>query len=223
MKAINLEKLLPEDVPQGERILWHGRPQWTCLFRRAYRGDVVAGYFAVLTAWNVFDAVVESGPGAAALSGARTLEIGLGALVLLALLAWASARTALFIITSRRVVMKIGVALQVFYNLPFSQIKAARLRVEGDGSGDVTLTLSPGKRIGYLHLWPFARPFRFAHPEPTLRGLADPRHVGDILGRALIAAAAERGDMFVTGEDEDAVVSVSSPKTSMPAGNTVAA
>jgi hypothetical protein len=222
VKAINLEKLLPEDVPQGERILWHGRPQWTSLFRRAYRGDVVAGYFAALTAWNVFDAAVESGAGSAALAGARTLAIGLGALALLALLAWASARTALFIITSRRVVMKIGVALQVFYNLPFSQIGAAGLRIESDGSGDVMLTLSPDKRIGYLHLWPFARPFRFAHPEPALRGLADARRVGDILGRALVAAAAERGDMFVIGED-DAVASASSQKTSMPAGDAVAA
>jgi hypothetical protein len=96
------------------------------------------------------------------------------------------------------------------------------LRIENDGSGDVMLTLSPDKRIGYLHLWPFARPFRFAHPEPALRGLADARHVGDILGRALVAAAAERGDMFVIGED-DVVASDSSQKASMPAADAVAA
>lgn len=125
MKAINLEKLLPEDIPEGERILWHGRPNWILLFRRAYRADFVAGYFAVLAIWNALDAS-SVGAEASAMAAARTLAIGVAALALLALLAWASARTALFVITSRRVVMKIGVALQVFYNLPFSQFRMPR-------------------------------------------------------------------------------------------------
>lgn len=222
MKAVNLEKLLPEDIPQGERILWHGRPRWMNLFRRAYRADFVAAYFALLTAWNVFDAAVENGAAAAALAGLRTIAIATAALALLALLAWASARTALFVITSRRVVLKIGVALQVFYNLPFSQIKAATLRVESDGGGDVTLALSPSQRIGYLHLWPFARPFRFAQPEPALRGLSDARQVGEILGRALVAAAAERGDLYAAGQD-DAATGGAGAEARMPTGDAIAA
>ncbi|WP_424360929.1 photosynthetic complex putative assembly protein PuhB [Methylocystis parvus] len=196
MKAVNLEKLLPEDIPQGERILWHGRPNWIALYRRAYRADFVAAYFALLAIWNAIDAS-SSGAAAAAIAASRALAIGFAALALLALLAWASARTALFVVTSRRVVMKIGVALQVFYNLPFAQIRNAAMRVENDGSGDVTLQLTPGKRIGYLNLWPFARPFRFGDPEPAMRGLADARHVGDILGGALVAAAQERGDAHI--------------------------
>lgn len=195
MKTVNLEKLLPEDIPPGERILWYGRPNWIALFRGAYRADLVAGYFLVLAAWNALDAS-SVGASAALVAAARACGIGVAALALLALLAWASARTALFVITSRRVVMKIGVALQVFYNLPFSQIRNAALRVENDGTGEVTLQLSEGKRIGYLHLWPFARPFHFADPEPALRGLSQAQQVGDILGRALIAAAKERGDNF---------------------------
>ncbi len=197
MKAVNLEKLLPEDIPEGERILWHGRPNWVALFRGAYRADVVAGYFAVLAIWNAVDAS-SLGAGASAMAAGRALAIGFGALALLALLAWASARTALFVITTRRVVMKIGVALQVFYNLPFAQIQNAAVRVESDGSGEVTLRLTPGRRIGYLNLWPFARPFRYAEPEPALRGLANARQVGDILARALVAAANERGEAFTT-------------------------
>jgi hypothetical protein len=195
VKTINLEKLLPEDIPPGERILWHGRPNWIALFRGAYRADLVAAYFLLLATWNAIDAA-SVGLDAAAIAGARTLAIGLAALALLALLAFASARTALFVITSRRVVMKIGVALQVFYNLPFSQIRNAALRVENGGAGEVSLQLAPGRRIGYLHLWPFARPFHFAEPEPALRGLPQARQVGEILGRALVAAAKERGDVF---------------------------
>lgn len=222
MRAINLEKLLPEDIPPGERILWHGRPQWMSLFRRAYRADFVAGYFALLAAWNVFDAAVEAGAVPAATAGARTLAIGLAALGLLALLAWASARTALFVVTSRRVVMKIGVALQIFYNLPFSQIQAAALRLEDGGAGDVTLTLCPGARIGYLHLWPFARPLRYAQPEPTLRGLADASHVSEILVGALVAAAAERGETFTAAPGGAGLVSAGADAR-LPDGNAVAA
>jgi hypothetical protein len=195
VKTVNLEKLLPEDIPPGERILWHGRPNWIALFRGAYRADFVAGYFVLLATWNAIDASSAGGE-AAMIAAARALAIGLAALAPLALLAWASARTALFVITSRRVVMKIGVALQVFYNLPYSQIRNAALRVESDGTGEVTLQLVQGKRIGYLHLWPFARPFHYADPEPALRGLAQARLVGEILGRALDAAAKERGDTF---------------------------
>lgn len=200
MKTVNLEKLLPEDIPPGERILWHGKPNWIALFRGAYRADLVAAYFIILAAWNALDASSVGGA-ASLMAAARALGIGVAALALLALLAWASARTALFVITSRRVVMKIGVALQVFYNLPFSQIRNAALRVERDGTGEVTLQISEGKRIGYLHLWPFARPFHFADPEPALRGLAQAQQVGDILGRALIDAAKERGEAFNAAPD----------------------
>jgi hypothetical protein len=219
VKAVNLEKLLPEDIPQGERILWHGRPNWIALFRRAYRADLVAGYFALLAAWNTIDASA-AGAAAAIMAASRTLAIGLAALALLALLAWGSARSALFVVTSRRIVMKVGVALQVFYNLPFSQIRNAAMRVDNDGSGDVMLQLTRGGRIGYLNLWPFVRPFRFAEPEPSLRGLADARHVGEIIGRALIAAANERGDAFTTGQE---ISPASGPEASVPTTDAVAA
>ncbi len=221
MKAINLEKLLPEDIPQGERILWHGRPCWIALFRRAYRADFVAGYFLLLGVWNAIDAA-DAGLAASAIAAARAFAIGSAALALLALLAWASARTALFVITSRRVVMKIGIALQVFYNLPFTQIENAALRVDADGAGDIALRLMPGERIGYLHLWPFARPFRYAQPEPSLRGLPKAQEVGDILGRALVAAARARGDAFVASP-EATPDSAPEAQTHVAAGDAIAA
>lgn len=218
MKTVNLEKLLPEDIPPGERILWFGRPDWFTLYRSAYRADLVAGYFLLLATWSAVEAS-SFGPGASLIAAARALGIGVAALALLALLAWSSARTALFVITSRRVVMKIGVALQVFYNLPFSRIRNAALRVEKDGSGELALDLVQGKRIGYLNLWPFARPFHFANPEPTMRGLAQAQQVGDILGRALAAAAQERGEAFSLEPDK----AVNSNKTSVVTGDAVAA
>ena len=218
MKTVNLEKLLPEDIPPGERVLWFGRPNWIALYRSAYRADFVAGYFLVLATWNALEAS-SFGVGASMIAAARALGIGLAALALLALLAWSAARTALFVITSRRVVLKIGVALQIFYNLPFSRVRNAALRVDKDGTGELALQLTPGERIGYLNLWPFARPLHFADPEPALRGLAQAQQVGDILGRALSAAAQERGDVFSIEPDK----TTHSQQTSIAAGDAVAA
>lgn len=111
---------------------------------------------------------------------------------MLCLLAWLSARTTLYVVTTRRIVMKLGIALPVFFNLPFSQIASASLRVYSDGSGDIPVTLGEGQRIAYLHLWPHARPFHLTHPEPTLRSVPNAQAIAETLRHALIAASNER-------------------------------
>jgi len=190
MKAVSLEKLLPADVPPGERILWHGRPQVIALVRRAYRADFIAAYFVALTAWSVIYAS-DSGWAAAALAGAKIAGLGAAALGLIAFLSYLSARTTLYVITTRRVVLKIGVALPIFINIPFNEIASASVRTFGDGAGDIPLQLVSGRRIGYWILWPHARPLRFARPEPTLRSVGSAGEVAELLARALSEAAGQ--------------------------------
>jgi hypothetical protein len=189
MKVVNLERLLPSDIPPGERILWHGRPDWISLARRAFRADFVAAYFVAMTAWNFSSIGYDEGLGSGAIAAAKTAGSGASAIALLALLAWLSSRTSLYVVTSRRLVMKVGVALPVFFNLPFSQIASASLRVYSDGAGDIPIALTAGQRIAYLHLWPHARPFRFNQPEPALRSIARAADVADILRHAVASAA----------------------------------
>jgi hypothetical protein len=92
MKAINLEKMLPADIPPGEKILWFGRPEPVSFWRRAYRADWVAGYFMLLAAWNCASSAIDSGAVAATIVTFKTLGLGAAALALLALLAWLGAR-----------------------------------------------------------------------------------------------------------------------------------
>ena len=190
MRAINLEKLLPADIPPGERILWFGRPEPTSLWRRAYRADWVGAWFAAMTLWNLVSVSRSDGLFAGFVSALRTLGVGAAALALLSLLALLSARTTLYVITERRIVLKTGVALPMFINVPFKQVASANLRVFSDGAGDVTLGLTDKQRIPYLALWPSARPLRFSSPEPALRGVANARDVAETLGRALAQACA---------------------------------
>jgi len=178
---------LPERLPPGEKILWQGAPHWDVLARRAFHVRKVGLYFLALIGWNVFSDIQSGGdPVVSAfwLVIAASLAIGL-----LSLLARAMARSTLYTVTNRRVVMRFGVALPMTVNLPFGKITGAALRDHHDGTGDIPLTLGPKAKASYLVLWPHARPWRFSPPEPMLRAIPEAQRVAQILATALRDAA----------------------------------
>lgn len=179
---------LPERLPDGESILWQGAPRWGALARRTFHVRTIGYYFAFLLAWLVYADVADGIPPDATLRSSLWL-IGGAAFVIavLSALAWLIARSAVFTITNRRVVIRFGVAFPTAFNIPFRRIRSAGLRRYADGSGDIPLALSDGDRIAYPLLWPFARPWRLVKPEPMLRGLSDAAHVAEILATALAA------------------------------------
>ena len=98
-----------------------------------------------------------------------------------------SARTTLYTITNRRVVMRVGIVLTVTFNLPFRRIEAADIHPLAHGHGDIALTLDRSTRIAYPHLWPHARPWRLQNPQPMLRCVPDGANVAAMLASALKA------------------------------------
>jgi hypothetical protein len=100
------------------------------------------------------------------------------------LLAWFTARTTVYTVTSKRVVMRLGIVLTVSFNLPFKQIASADVRVLKDGFGDITLALQGSDSIAWVHLWPSVRPWRISKPEPTLRAVPNVQVVSDKLRQA---------------------------------------
>jgi hypothetical protein len=104
---------------------------------------------------------------------------------ILTLLALAVQRSTVYTITNKRVVMRIGAAIPKHINLPFAMIEAAALRFYPGGAGDIPLTLGGDARIGYVHLWPHARPWRFSKPEPMLRCVPNAAAVAETLAGAL--------------------------------------
>jgi hypothetical protein len=180
-----------EPLPEGERVLWQGAPSWWALAVRALHIRKVAVYFAVLLVWRLAALLADGQSVGAALAGCATLALvaalGLGLLALIAVLA---ARTTIYAITTRRVMLRIGIALPIFVNLPFKGIEAAALRVFRDGTGDLPLQLQDGVRLAWLHLWPHARPWGVAQPQPMLRGLHEPERIAAILKDAIAADAA---------------------------------
>lgn len=185
---------LPEHLPEGETILWQGSPDWRGVARHIFLTRWAIGWFILVALWRGVDAA-EQGAGLwdatlAATSIAPVAVVGVG---LLALLAWATARTTIYTVTNRRVAMRIGVALPLIVNAPFTKIAAARLKPVTGGApnqslGDIALEISGNDRFAYLVLWPHARPWRLARPQPSLRAVPDAPSVARILADAMLEA-----------------------------------
>ncbi|MGB1388710.1 MAG: photosynthetic complex putative assembly protein PuhB [Paracoccaceae bacterium] len=175
---------LPERPPQGEEILWQGRPNWWALAKSACGVGWVAGYFVALTLWR-FIAVSDLMPLDMALAASVPfLILGAVACGLLMLFAYLQARTTVYTITTSRVAMRIGAALTVTLNLPFTRVDSADLDLRRDGSGTIALTLQQGAtQLGYLVCWPHVRPWRF-RTQPALRCIPDAERVAKLLGEA---------------------------------------
>ena len=188
--AFDPVKGLPEHLPQGETMLWQGSPRWQGLAVHAFHTRKVAIYFAILAAAQSVFRFADGAPAGEALKPFIWYSIlACLSIAILTGLAWLSARTTIYTITTKRVVMRIGMALPLTLNLPYSKIESANLRLHTDGTGDLPLMLSKEDRVAWAVLWPHARPFCFSHPEPMLRAIPDAAQVGACLASALQGVA----------------------------------
>lgn len=177
---------LPEALPEGEVLLWQGAPAWTEIAQRVFLIRWVMGYFLLLAGWDLLSASLQGGSMVTAIGAAAVLllvgSVGIG---ILALLAMAVARTSVYSITSRRLVLRVGVALPITINIPFAAIAGAALRNRKDGHGDIVMELLPSHRISWIALWPHCAGWSFGRPKPMLRGVANAASVARILGEAV--------------------------------------
>ncbi|RIV85615.1 photosynthetic complex putative assembly protein PuhB [Aurantiacibacter zhengii] len=166
---------LPGYLPEGEHIVWQGVPDWRVFARSALYTRWIGFYFTLLTVL----ALVSGSLGGALL----TAISGVLALGLLNLFAWGVGKTTVYTITNRRLVLRIGVALNKCINLPLATVGSASLRAHAAGHGDIALQLTGKHRLGYAVLWPHVRPLRLRDAEPMLRALPDAENVAAILRR----------------------------------------
>jgi Bacterial PH domain len=156
---------LPGELPPGETILWQGAPEWPALVASALHVRLVALYFAVMATWSLAaDDSVANGT----ILGSAALVLGLAALFL-----YGVHRTTVYTLTNRRIVMRVGVALNKCINIPLSEIASADLRPMGGGRGSIVLQLKGMPRLGYGMLWPHVRSLRIVRPQPMLRAIPD--------------------------------------------------
>lgn len=181
---------LPAVPPPGETILWQGSPDRRTLARTAFHTRLVTAYFVLLTGWAIVGAVAKGISSASDLAGpAMTVIAGILAVGLLHLLAWGSARSTIYTLTNRRMVLRIGMALPKCINLPIGLIGSIDLAGHADDSGDIALTVTGRQRLGYVMLWPHARPWKVGTPQPMLRALPDAAAVAALVARTCLTAS----------------------------------
>jgi hypothetical protein len=175
---------LPETPPEGERILWQGRPHGFWLSWDSLSLPWVAGYFALLAAWR-FGAVIDQVPLMQAVALSVPFII-MGAIVIAILLVvgYVQARATVYTITNRRVAMRIGAALTVTLNLPYTQIARADFRPGRGGTGTIALDLLGDTRLSYLVCWPHVRPWVMRRTQPALRSIPEAERIAQLLAEA---------------------------------------
>jgi Bacterial PH domain len=182
---------LPEALPQGERLLWQGRPDWQSLAVSAFHVRKVMLYFAGLA---LFQGAARLVDGASIATAAQPflwyIPMGLVATLLLTGVAWLSAYTTTYTLTTKRAVMKIGMALPVTFNIPFKQIDGAYVGHLANGTGDICFRFGDKQKIAYLLLWPHARRWHFSKPQATFRAIPDVDRVANLAATSLTMAPA---------------------------------
>jgi len=175
---------LQELLPKGEVILWQGRPNWLRLTIESLNLWWVIGYFGLLAAWR-FLSVIDYMPFGTAISASIPfLFVAAFVGLLLCGVGYIQAKETLYTITNRRVVMRIGAALTLTLNLPFTKIDNAAVAKKRGGFGNIAFETSGDTKFSYFVLWPHARSWYFGKPQPTLKCIPDIEKVSSILGEA---------------------------------------
>ena len=175
---------LPELLPKGEVILWQGRPNWLRLTIESLNLWWVIGYFGLLAAWRFLTVIDYMPLGTAFSASIPFLFVAAFVGLLLCGVGYIQAKETLYTITNRRVVMRIGAALTLTLNLPFTKIDNAAVAKKRGGFGNIAFETSGDTKFSFFVLWPHARSWYFGKPQPTLKCIPDIEKVSSILGQA---------------------------------------
>lgn len=179
--AVEPIKGLPERPPEGELVLWQGKPVAFALARDSMALYWVAGYFAFLAIWRVGVSSADMPFSQALPLAIPFLVLGLVACGMIYGFAVILARTTVYTVTTARVAMRVGAALTVTLNLPFKLIANASLETRRDGTGTIAFETMGETRLSYLVLWPHIRPWHMKRTQPALRCIPDAAKIAELV------------------------------------------
>jgi hypothetical protein len=183
-----------EPLPEGERILWSAKPDQWIFTRRLMRLDWVFAWFAALSAGRAYFAwSAGGGMGEMLIAASGQLPLALFGLGLLSALGIAMARSTSYVVSSHRVVLQVGVALPITFNVPLRFIDSVAIRTRKGKAGDVILTLCQGANVKALALWPHSQGWRHDSVQPLMRDISESalNELKPILAKVLEASQQE--------------------------------
>ena len=169
----------PEALPQNENLIWQGSPDFWFIAKRVFYVKQITFYFALIIFVALGLNFGKLSQTELILNFLLNFSLALTAMLLILGLSFLISSTAVYSLTNKRLVMRIGVVLTVTLNIPFNKIESAELKKYPDGSGDISIKLASGNKIAYPHLWPHCRSWFFSDPRPRLTGLKKVENVAN--------------------------------------------
>jgi len=165
---------IAEPLPDGEQILWSAKPEAWQFTRRLMRLEWVVAWFVGLAGLRAYNAW-SAGADAMGLIVAASAELPLAlfGLGLLTALGVAMARSTTYVVSAQRLVLQVGVALPITFNVPLRFIDDASVRVRPGAGGDVILTLRQGAKVKAIALWPHSQGWNGDAVKPLMRDLSE--------------------------------------------------
>ena len=177
---------LPENLPEGESIVWQGAPRWTALANRVFQVRTLALYFAALIGIHVVYKLMDGASSSHVWGGVSwQLTLATVSLGLLSGAAWLYARSTVYTLTNKRLVLRSGVATPMMVNLPLEKLESAGLRLCSDGTGDMLFTPTSDTKLYYMLLWPHVRLLGFRKIQQLFRGIPDAQNVARLLAETV--------------------------------------
>ena len=174
-------KNILDAIPDGESILWKGRPSlwgfsWT-LFGLKW----LALYLSILSIVSIARFFASDFHTAFYFDFLPFFLSGIFASIILVGLATIQAYSTVYIITENRVIIKTGAALSFLISMPFKKIKEVNLQKRGAAIGTISFELFSKKRVPYISCWPSVRPWKFKKTQPAFSCVGSVDEVATIL------------------------------------------
>ena len=182
-----VHKNILDAIPEGESILWKGKPSFWGFSWYFFGLKLLAFYLIILSVVFAARLTVTDFFTAFVVDFLPFLLSGILASCILMALAKIQSQSSVYIITENRVIIKSGAALSFLISMPFKKIKAVNLQKRKGSLGTISFELNSGKRVPYISCWPSVRPWRFKKTEPAFSCIENVDEVATILRKSVMA------------------------------------
>ena len=174
-------KNILDAIPNGESILWKGRPSLWGFSWNLFGLEWITLYLSMLSIVSVARFFASDFYTAFYVDFLPFFLSGIFASIILIGLAATQTYSTVYIITENRVIIKTGAALSFLISMPFKKIKEVNLQKRGASIGTISFELLSEKRVPYISCWPSVRPWKFKRTQPAFSCIGSVDEVATIL------------------------------------------
>ena len=174
-------KNILDAIPNGESILWKGRPSLWGFSWNLFGLKWITLYLGILSIVSVARFFASDFYTAFFFDFLPFFLSGIFVSIILIGLAATQPYSTVYIITENRVIIKTGAALSFLISMPFKKIKEVNLQKRGASIGTISFELLSEKRVPYISCWPSVRPWKFKRTQPAFSCIGSVDEVATIL------------------------------------------